>query len=201
MINRTGTMCDIVYLVRTCLARPISQGQRWYSISLFSWPRAGLATLPGWSLLLLYVMSTHTYSHLFLYRVMGCRKRRGWPGILPAIFSLFFFSIPQRTTYNFAPRFFRPWNFHIFVVFVLFCHLPRLNIKKNRLRRGWRSRLSTHVQRECSADPSARSILCHWGYFHLSPVLAYNFSLPGKLSTLQCTVFYTLQPKLMHPAD
>ena len=34
--------------------------------------------------------------------------------------------------------------------------------------------------------------------FHLSPVLAYVFLLPGKSSTVQCTVFYTLQPKLMH---
>ena len=28
-----------------------------------------------------------------------------------------------------------------------------------------------------------------------------RFSSPGKLSTIQCTVFDTLQPKLMHPAD
>ena len=34
--------------------------------------------------------------------------------------------------------------------------------------------------------------------FHLSPVLAYVFLSPGKSSTVQCTVFYTLQPKLMH---
>ena len=33
--------------------------------------------------------------------------------------------------------------------------------------------------------------------FHLSPVLAYVFLSPGKSSTLQCNVFYTLQPKLM----
>ena len=43
---------------RTRLARPISQartrtGKK--SFSLFSWPRAGLATLPGWSILLLCV--------------------------------------------------------------------------------------------------------------------------------------------------
>ena len=38
----------------TRLARPNSQartGTREYSFSLFSWPRAGLATLPGWSIL------------------------------------------------------------------------------------------------------------------------------------------------------
>ena len=34
--------------------------------------------------------------------------------------------------------------------------------------------------------------------FHLSPVLAYVFLSPGKSSTVQCTIFYTLQPKLMH---
>ena len=34
--------------------------------------------------------------------------------------------------------------------------------------------------------------------FHLSPVLAYVFLLPGKSSTVQGTFFYTLQPKLMH---
>ena len=33
--------------------------------------------------------------------------------------------------------------------------------------------------------------------FHLSPVLAYVFLSPGKSSTVQFTVFYTLQPKLM----
>ena len=36
------------------------------------------------------------------------------------------------------------------------------------------------------------------GISHLSPVLAYVFLSPGKSSTVQCTVFYTLQPKLMH---
>ena len=40
------------------LARPNSQARTRtgkYSFSLFSWPRAGLTTLPGWSILLLYV--------------------------------------------------------------------------------------------------------------------------------------------------
>ena len=49
---------------RTRLARPNSQARTRtgkYSFSLFSWPRAGLATLPGWSILLLYVMTIHTY--------------------------------------------------------------------------------------------------------------------------------------------
>ena len=47
---------------RTRPARPISQvrtGTGKYSFSLFSWPRAGLSTLPGWSLPLLYVMTIH----------------------------------------------------------------------------------------------------------------------------------------------
>ena len=46
------------------LARPNSQartGTGKNSFSLFSWPRAGLATLPGWPLPLLYVMTIHTY--------------------------------------------------------------------------------------------------------------------------------------------
>ena len=34
---------------------------RKYSFSLFSWLRAGLVTLPGWSLRLLYVMTIYTY--------------------------------------------------------------------------------------------------------------------------------------------
>ena len=43
---------------RARLARPNSQARRRtgkYSFFLFSWPRAGLATLPGWSILLLHV--------------------------------------------------------------------------------------------------------------------------------------------------
>ena len=49
---------DAVRDCRNRLARPDSQARRRtgeYSFSLFSWPRAGLATLPGWSILLLYV--------------------------------------------------------------------------------------------------------------------------------------------------
>ena len=66
---------------------------------------------------------------------------------------------------------------------------------------GERQGLSTHVQWECSAGPSMRNILCHKKCSHLSPVPACDFLSPGKFSTLQCTVFYTLQAKLMHPAD
>ena len=33
--------------------------------------------------------------------------------------------------------------------------------------------------------------------FHLSPVLAYVFLSPGKSSTVHCTVFYSLQLKLV----
>ena len=43
----------------TRLARPISQARTRtgkYYFSPFSWPRTGLATLPGWSILLLYVV-------------------------------------------------------------------------------------------------------------------------------------------------
>ena len=43
---------------RKRLARPNSQARTWtgkYSFSLFSWQRAGLATLRGWTILLLYV--------------------------------------------------------------------------------------------------------------------------------------------------
>ena len=37
--------------------------------------------------------------------------------------------------------------------------------------------------------------------FRSLPGSRLRFSSPGKSSTLQCTVFDTLQPKLMHPAD
>ena len=67
---------------------------------------------------------------------------------------------------------------------------------------GERKGLFTHVLRECSAEPSMRSILCLKGYSHPSPVfVAYGFLSPGKFSTLQWTVFDTPQGKLMHPAD
>ena len=49
---------------RTRLTRPNSQARTrtgQYSFSLFSWPHVGLATLPGRSILLLYVMTIHTY--------------------------------------------------------------------------------------------------------------------------------------------
>ena len=49
----------------TRLARPNSQahtGTGEYSFSLFSWPRAGLATLPGWSILCcMWSLYIHTY--------------------------------------------------------------------------------------------------------------------------------------------
>ena len=53
---------------RTRLARPNSQARTRtgkYSFSLFSWPRVGLATIPGWSILLLYVMTIHAYIHKY----------------------------------------------------------------------------------------------------------------------------------------
>ena len=37
--------------------------------------------------------------------------------------------------------------------------------------------------------------------FPSPPGSRLRFLSPGKFSTLQCTVFDTLQPKLMHPAD
>ena len=48
---------------------------------------------------------------------------------------------------------------------------------------------STYVQRECSAEPFIRSILCHKGSLHLSPVLAYDFLSRSKFSlrTNLCT--------------
>ena len=54
---------------RTLLERPDSQartgtGKKYFS--LFSWPRTGLATLPGWSLPMLYVMTIHTYIQVSL---------------------------------------------------------------------------------------------------------------------------------------
>ena len=52
---------------RIRLGRPNSEartGTGKYSFSLFSWPRAGLATLPGWSLLLLNAMTIHTIKGL-----------------------------------------------------------------------------------------------------------------------------------------
>ena len=51
----------------TRLARPNSQARTRtgeYSFSLFSWPRAGLATLPGWSILCyMWWPYIHTYIH------------------------------------------------------------------------------------------------------------------------------------------
>ena len=67
---------------RTRLARPNSQARTWTGkclFFLFSWPRAGLATLSGWSILLLYVWQyieryrpTDKYLHLFTL----CRDSR-----------------------------------------------------------------------------------------------------------------------------
>ena len=58
---------------RTRLARPNSQARTRtgkYSVSLFSWPRAGLATLPGLSIFLLYVTTIHTYCCINRSRAM-----------------------------------------------------------------------------------------------------------------------------------
>ena len=56
----------------TRLARPISQartGTGEYSFSLFTWPRSGLATLPGWSILCYMGWPyRHTYCPLFVLR-------------------------------------------------------------------------------------------------------------------------------------
>ena len=60
---------------RAHLARPTSQartrtGKHWFS--LFSWPRAGLATLPGWSIPLLYVWQyIHTRTGLATAYITG----------------------------------------------------------------------------------------------------------------------------------
>ena len=110
----TRTRCDNVYLARTCLARPNSQAQTRrgkYLFSLFSWPRAGVATLPGWSL--------HAYSHRCSCGVMSCRKRRGWPGMLPSIF-LFFSPHPIKGYLQFYSTFFSATEFPHFCSF-LFC--------------------------------------------------------------------------------
>ena len=54
----------------TRLARPNSlarTGTGGYSFSLFSWPRAGLATLPGWSILrYMWWPYIHTYIHTYM---------------------------------------------------------------------------------------------------------------------------------------
>ena len=46
--------------------------------------------------------------------------------------------------------------------------------------------LNIHVERECSAEPFMRSILCHPGSSHLSPVHAYDF-----LSRCKFSIIYT----------
>ena len=50
---------------------------------------------------------------------------------------------------------------------------------------------STYVQRECSAEPFMRSILCHEGSSRLSPVLAYDFLSRCKFNTLTSTPLYS----------
>ena len=59
---------------RTCLARPNSQARTRtgkYSFFLFSWPRAGLVTLPGWAILLLYVWP-YIYRSIVYNIQVGC---------------------------------------------------------------------------------------------------------------------------------
>ena len=81
------------------------------TFSLFSWPRAGLATLPGWSKLLLYVMSIHTYTRCICHKIIICTWEyeankclfgltpapsvpMPWNAVLP---SIFLFVATQRT--------------------------------------------------------------------------------------------------------
>ena len=60
-----------------------------------------------------------------------------------------------------------------------------------------REDLSTHVQRECSAEPFMRSIQ----FFHLSPILAYEFLSRLNFSTLISTPLYSSINRLyaQHP--
>ena len=54
---------------RICLARSNSRAQTGtgkYSFSLFSWPRVGLATLPGWSILLPIICDDHTCINTYI---------------------------------------------------------------------------------------------------------------------------------------
>ena len=50
---------------------------------------------------------------------------------------------------------------------------------------GEREGLSTHKQRKCLAKPSMRSILCHEGSSHLSPVLAHDFFIAIQIQYLK----------------
>ena len=56
---------------RIRLARPnyyARTGTGKYLFFRFSWPQAGLATLPGWSILCLsYVMTIHTYTYIVIH--------------------------------------------------------------------------------------------------------------------------------------
>ena len=53
----------------------------------------------------------------------------------------------------------------------------------------------------CTTEMSSRTLYAQHPVslriFHLSPVLAYVFLSPGKSSTVQCTVFYTLHPNII----
>ena len=65
---------------RTRFAIPNSQARTpigKYYFSLFSWPRAGLATLPGWSIILLYVwLYIHTVYLYYFCIDYTCKQHR-----------------------------------------------------------------------------------------------------------------------------
>ena len=50
------------------------------------------------------------------------------------------------------------------------------------------------VERECPGEPFMRSILCHEGYSHLPPVLAYIFFSRCKFSTIFVPRLYSQNP-------
>ena len=58
---------------------------------------------------------------------------------------------------------------------------------------SWRP-IYTYVQRECSAEPSIGRILCDWGLFYLSSVLANDFWSPCTFSVLTSTPLYSSTP-------
>ena len=82
---RFSLSMEMSRLMRDGTAEPISRdqisqartGTGKYSFSLFSWPRAGLATLPGWSILLLYVMTIHTYIHTYIHTTADSPPAQG----------------------------------------------------------------------------------------------------------------------------
>ena len=63
-----------------------------------------------------------------------------------------------------------------------------------------REGLSTHLQRECSAEPFMCSILLyHYGSSRLSPVLAYEFLSRCKFSTLTSILLYSSRLYAQNP--